>query len=117
RRRAGASGRFSQLSSFALLLLSGRDRFDDAERVELRALRRERRLAGGRRVHDEEADLVFWDVDRLLEADVRSLSRQLLGGRVCPSLARRELTCCSARKECLDEVARHEFEARPAPER
>ena len=42
------------------------------------------------------------------------VARQLLGGRARPPLARGALTCGSARKEGLDEVARHAIDARSA---
>lgn len=93
----------------------GRDRFDDADRVERGLLCYERGLPARWCVKDEEADLVFGNVDRVVEADVRPALRQLLGSRARPPLARRTLACSAAREEGLDEVARHAFDATAAP--
>jgi hypothetical protein len=51
-------------------------------------------------------------VDCSVEADARSLARQLLYRRPCPPLARGAPTCGSAREERLDEEARHATDAR-----
>jgi hypothetical protein len=51
------------------------------ERVEPGPLGEEHGLDARRSVEDEEADLVLGNVNDTVEADARSLSRQLLGGR------------------------------------
>jgi len=96
------------------LLRSGRDRFDDTEGPDLCELRRQRSVLARRGVEDEEAHLVLGNVDCSVEADARSLARQLLGSRARPPLPRGTLTCGSAREEGLDEVARHLIDARSA---
>src|SRR5438105_8204038 len=109
-------GRACAGPSFLLLSVgvAGRDGLDDAERVDLRELRRQSRISARRGLEDEEADLVLRNVDCPIEADARSLARQLLGGRARSPLARGALTCRSAREEGLDEVARHAIDARSA---
>ena len=59
--------------------------------IEAGALGGVRSVTRRRGVEDVEADLVFWDVDRTVEADARCLPRQLLRCRACPSLSSRAL--------------------------
>jgi tetratricopeptide (TPR) repeat protein len=73
-----------------------RDGFDDTERLEAGPLRDERDHPAGWRLEREEADLVFGNVDRLVEADARSTLRQLLGGRARPTFARCSLLSAAA---------------------
>ena len=96
---------------------SGRDRLDDADRVELGAFRGERRVPARGRVEDEEADLVLGNVDRSVEADARLLPRQLLGGRAGPPLAGGGLSRAAAGEVGLDEVAGHASTLGPAARR
>jgi hypothetical protein len=98
-----------------VVLLSRRDRLDDAKRLEPGELRDLRGVPARARVEDEEADLVLWDVDGAVEADRHSGARLLLGGRAGPSLARVALSGATAGEICLDEVARHLIEARTTP--
>src|SRR5205814_4058335 len=55
--------------STSFLLLSGRDRLDDADWVELRALCHERGIASRIGVEEEETDLVLGNVNRVFEPD------------------------------------------------
>src|SRR5262249_39551336 len=73
--------------SSSSLLLWGRDRLDDADRIEARELRRERGVGARRGLEDEEAELVLENVDGLREADLCPLPCQCLGGGACPLLA------------------------------
>src|SRR5919198_87800 len=66
-------------TSISLLLLSGRNRFDDADRLEAGALRDERSLPARGGLEDEEADLVLWDVGRPHEAQLAIGPRQTPG--------------------------------------
>src|SRR5436305_12267937 len=91
----------------SFLLLSGRDRLDDAKGVEPGALRGERGVGARRRVEHEEADLVLGNVDRPFEANTVTLPRQLLGCRPRPSLPRCAFALTAASQIRLDQVARH----------
>jgi DNA-binding CsgD family transcriptional regulator len=64
------------LNSF--LLLSGRDRLDEAKGIETGALRGVRGLVGRWGVENVEADLVLGDVNRVVDADAPHVPRQLL---------------------------------------
>ena len=100
------------------MLLSGRDRFDDAEMVEPGPLREEHGRDARRRVEDVKADLVLGNVNGTIEADARSLSRQLLGGRAGSLLGSGAPSGVAAGEIGLDEVARHASDARaPSPAR
>src|SRR5262249_43822761 len=98
-------------ASSLLRLLSGRVRLDDADRIEPGALRSQRGGPAARSVEDEEADLVLWQVDRVVEADRRPLPCQLLRGRPRPLLAGTALSRGAACEIGLHEVARHAFDA------
>src|SRR5207247_7822470 len=93
------------------LLLSGRDRLDDANRIEPGALRDQHSIAARRGVEDEEADLVLGNMDRAFEADGRPLPRQLLCDRACPPLACDALPGFATGEIRLHEIARHAFDA------
>src|SRR5438552_2729008 len=101
----------------SFLLLSGRDRLDDAKGVEPGALRGERGVGARRRLEHEEADLVFGNVDRPFEANAAALPRQLLGRRPRPSLARGAFALTAASEIRLNEVARHAVDASPPASR
>src|SRR5262245_20245304 len=64
RRRQPSGPRPNVLSPF---LLSGRDRSNDANGIELGALRNEGSVTARRRVEDEEANLVLRNMDRAVE--------------------------------------------------
>src|SRR5262249_42400074 len=104
-------------TSTSLLLLSGRDRFDDADRVEAGELRRQRGVGARRGLEDVEAELVLGNVDRVCEADERPLPCQLLGGGLSPVLPGGALACAAAGEVGLDEVARHALDPRSGPAR
>ena len=97
--------------STSSLLLSGRDRLDDAEGIEAGAAGGLRSVTRRRGVEHVEADLVVWDVDRAVETDARCPSRQLRRCRGCPPLASCALVRLPAGEICLDEVARHPLDA------
>src|SRR5215211_5713106 len=94
-----------------LLLLSGRNRLDDANGVESRALCRERGVSARGCLEDDEADLVLREVDRLFEVDRGLLPRQLLRGRTCSSFAGCALSRLATGEIRLNEVARHALDA------
>src|SRR5205823_5903734 len=98
-------------------LLSGQDRFDDADRVEAGALRGERRVTARACVENEEADLVLGYVNRVFEANAIALARQLLRRRACAALTAGALPCQAASEVGLDEVARHASTLRSARSR
>src|SRR5262249_42044766 len=66
-------------TSCVLLLCRGRDRFDDSNGPEPGALCHEERILARRCVEDEEAELVLWNMDRVVEADPRQLVRSRAG--------------------------------------
>src|SRR6266536_1076296 len=105
-------GRGPRSFSVSCLLLSGRDRFDDAEGIETGALRDVRGVASRWGVEDVEADLVLGNVDRVVEADARCPARQLLCCRACPLLAGSAVSRLPASEIGLDEVARHALDVR-----
>src|SRR3954452_4043304 len=100
--------------SMSSLLLSGRDRLDDSNGIEAGALRGHLGFTRRRSVEDVEADLVFGDMDRTVEADARRPLRQLLSRRTRSPLAVCELGRSAAGDVCLDEVARHAVDATTA---
>src|SRR5919202_926796 len=69
-----------------------RDDFDHAKRIEAGTLCDEDRVAGGRRLEDEEAEFVLRQVDRAFEPDARPFPRQVVRGRTCTALARDPLS-------------------------
>src|SRR5215211_3506878 len=99
------------LISFFLAFGSGGYRLDDADRVELCALRGECGVSGRGRVEDDEADLVAGEVDRLLEPDWDLLPCQLLRGRPRPPLSGCALSSLATGEIRLDEVAWHVLDA------
>ena len=98
-------------SSLLCLGSSGRDGFDDADRIEPRALSDECGNGSGRSLEEEEADLVLRDVDRPFETNGHVFLGQLRRGRARPSLAGTSFTCSSAGEVRLDEIARHALDA------
>src|SRR6266536_5440068 len=107
RQRRRERGRGPRSISVSCLLLSGRDRFDDAEGIETGALRGLRGVASRWGVEDVEADLVLGNVDRVVEADARRPARQLLRYRACSSLTGGALPGLATSQVGLDEVTRH----------
>ena len=72
---------------------------------------------GNRGVEDEEADLVFGYVDRVLEKDWCPLPCQVLCSAARPFVASIALARLRAGEIRLDEISGHAFDARTAPER
>jgi hypothetical protein len=96
-----------------LLLLSGRDRFDDAERVEHRKLCCERGLPanGAPKTKKQISSSGTWiDCSKRTRVPFRVSSSAAERAR----RSRAEFTCCSAREERLDEVARHTLDSTTA---
>ena len=79
--------------------------------VEPGPLGEEHGLEARRGVEDEKADLVLGNVNDIVEADARSLSRQLLGGRAGLLLADGAPPGVAAGEIGLDQVARHALDA------
>jgi hypothetical protein len=98
-------------------LSSGRDRFDDADRLEPGTLRGKRNLAARGSVEDEKADLVLGNMDRAFAADTCPVLRQLLGGRAGPTLEGGAFSSLTTSEIRFDKVARHALDTRPRPPR
>src|SRR6266536_3737273 len=111
RQRRRERGRAPRSISVSCLLLSGRNRFDDAEGIEPGALRRPCCVASRWGVEDVEADLVLGNVNRVVEANAAHVPRQLLRCRACPPLAGGALSRLATSEVGLDEVARHALDA------
>jgi len=79
--------------------------------VEPGPLGEEHGLEARRGVEDEKADLVLGNVNGTVEADARSLSRQLLGGRAGLLLTGSAPPGVAAGEIGLDQVARHALDA------
>jgi hypothetical protein len=106
-RRAGSLRR-------RLVAVARRDCLDDAQRFEAGALRDECGIDVRRSVEDEEAQLVLWNVDRVLEPDAGARARQRVRSRARTPLTSSSFPRATACKKRLDQIARHTVEARGA---